>query len=235
MLPRKSKREKRGSPFFPSSAKRDKHSCPFYFSFGERDKHRYPFLLRVAKRDNHKYPFLRSLAKRDKCDCPVLRCAGKRDNRENPFLRSSGKRENSENPFLICLGLIQIASGARGISGGTFRLRPRSLHPHEIRSRLPTARTHPNSTAVIGRTGPLPKASGALRHLNEPTESPLDRCSSASICGSIFCPPSSNFAALRLCARPLPQQRMKKILAQRGEGAKEELWHSERGIDECPT
>jgi hypothetical protein len=28
---------------------------------------------------------------------------------------------------------------------------------------------------------------------------------------------------------------MKKILAQRGEGAKEELGHSERGIDECPT
>jgi hypothetical protein len=28
---------------------------------------------------------------------------------------------------------------------------------------------------------------------------------------------------------------MKKILAQRGEGAKEELGHSEQGIDECPT
>jgi hypothetical protein len=28
---------------------------------------------------------------------------------------------------------------------------------------------------------------------------------------------------------------MKKILAQRGEGAKEELGHSEQGIDERPT
>ena len=205
MLPRKSKREKCHCPFFPSSAKRDKRACPFYFRFGERDKRSCPFYLCFGKRDKRKYPFLNRLAKRDKRNCPVLRRAGKRDNRNNPFLLHMGERDNCVNPFLICLGLMQITSGARVISGGTFRLRPCSLHPQEIRSHLPTARTHPNAAAVIDRTGPPPKASGALRHLNEPTESLLDLCSSASIRGSIFLPTLfklCGFAPLRETSSP---------------------------------
>ncbi len=157
ILPRKSKRDKRDSPFFPSSAKRDKRACPFYFCFGERDKRRNPFLLRGAKRDKRKYPFYFRFGERDKRNCPFLPCAGKRDNRENPFLRSPGKRENCENPFLICLGLIQISRGALVISSDPIRLRSCSFHPHEIRSPLLIARAHPPPAAVVGRTGPLPK------------------------------------------------------------------------------
>ena len=128
---------------------------------------------------------------------------GKKGQSQKSLFASHGRKGQLRKSLFNLLG---IDPNRQRSTGHQRRHVPTSLlliRPARNPIPFPNRENPPKRRRSHRQNGTAPEASGALRHLNEPTESPLDPCSAASICGSIFLLPSSNFGALRLCVRPL--------------------------------